>query len=81
MALKPCGDCGKEISPYASFCPNCGRPGDGTYPMPVDVRDVAMSFSSMVLIMVKAAIAAIPAMLILMVFGAVFWGVLGMVLR
>jgi len=49
--------------------------------MPVDVRDVAMSFSSMVLIMVKAAIAAIPAMLILMVFGAVFWGVLGMVLR
>lgn len=67
MALKPCECCGNEISPYAAFCPSCGRRGDGSWPMPVEVVDIDMKFSSMVGFMVKAAIAAIPAMLILIV--------------
>jgi hypothetical protein len=26
VALKPCGECGKEISAQAASCPNCGAP-------------------------------------------------------
>ena len=26
MALKPCVECGEEISSIAKVCPNCGRP-------------------------------------------------------
>src|SRR5215218_2822116 len=45
-------------------------------PNRVSVTDVDMPFLSMVRFMVKWAIAAIPAMLLLMVFGAIFWGML-----
>jgi hypothetical protein len=41
----------------------------------VVVTDVHMPFSSMVIFMVKWAIAAIPAFLILVVIGAITWGV------
>jgi hypothetical protein len=42
----------------------------------VTVTDVDMPFTSMVRFMVKWAIAAIPAMVILMILVAIFWGVL-----
>lgn len=42
----------------------------------VVVTDIKMSFWSMVVFMVKWAIAAIPAMLILFVLGSIAWGVL-----
>jgi hypothetical protein len=41
----------------------------------VVVTDIHMRFSSMVIFMVKWAIAAIPAFLILIVIGAITWGV------
>lgn len=28
MSMINCPDCGKEMSPSATKCPNCGRPGD-----------------------------------------------------
>src|SRR5713226_8819688 len=43
---------------------------------PVSVTDVDMPFLSMVRFMVKWAIAAIPAFIILMILGALFWGVI-----
>jgi hypothetical protein len=42
----------------------------------VSVTDVDMPFLSMVRFMVKWAVASIPALLILAILGAVFWGVL-----
>jgi hypothetical protein len=45
-------------------------------PNRVSVTDVDMPFLSMVRFMVKWAIAAIPAMLLLMILGAIFWGML-----
>jgi len=30
-ALIPCADCGREISPAAEACPNCGRPAGGEH--------------------------------------------------
>jgi len=43
----------------------------------VEIKDINMPFMSMVIFMVKWAIASIPAMLILFVMGAVFTGVFG----
>lgn len=41
----------------------------------VEVTDIRMRFGSMVVFMVKWAIASIPALLILVVAGALFWGI------
>lgn len=43
----------------------------------VVVTDIRMSFGSMVVFMVKWAIAAIPALIILLVIGAIAAGILG----
>jgi hypothetical protein len=42
----------------------------------VIVTDIHMPFFSMVIFMVKWAIAAIPALIILTVIGSLFWGIL-----
>ena len=41
----------------------------------VTVTDIRMPFGSMVLFMVKWAVASIPALIILMLLGTVFWGI------
>ena len=46
-------------------------------PTPMRIVDIRMPFGSMVVFMVKWAIAAIPAVLILVVLGAILTGVLG----
>lgn len=46
------------------------------YPQPVVVRDVQMGFGSMVVFMVKWAIAAIPAAIILTLVSAVLFSIL-----
>ena len=47
----------------------------------VMVTDIRMPFSSMVLFMIKWAIASIPAAIILFIIGSIFFGVLGGFLR
>jgi len=49
---------------------------DDTNKQAVVVTDIRMPFFSMVIFMVKWAIAAIPALLILIVFGVLTWGML-----
>jgi hypothetical protein len=44
---------------------------------PVFIVDFNMPFWSLVVLMVKIALAAIPAMLILAIIGIIFWGILG----
>ncbi|MBC8207089.1 MAG: hypothetical protein ISR85_06260 [Kiritimatiellales bacterium] len=46
----------------------------------VVITDIRMSFGSMVVFMVKWAIAAIPAAIILFLIGALLWGLLGAIL-
>jgi len=60
-----CVDCGGLISGRALWCPHCGRLMASAPSMSVVVADVDISFSQMVFLMVKAVLAAIPAMLIL----------------
>jgi hypothetical protein len=50
---------------------------DETNKQAIVVTDIRMPFFSMVIFMVKWAIAAIPALCILIVFGVLTWGMLG----
>ena len=49
---------------------------NGTPRQEIAVTDIDMPFGSMIKFMVKWAIASIPALIILMVLGAVAWAVL-----
>lgn len=74
--LAECEDCGGKVSRLAVSCPHCGRPFDGGR-APVNVMNIKMSFDAMVFFMVKAALAAIPAAIILVVIGATLFWMLG----
>lgn len=76
MALGQCPECSGKVSINAAFCPHCGHPGADNHPLSVAIRDAGMNFGSMVVFLVKLAIAAIPAMIILFVIGAVAAGLL-----
>lgn len=62
-------------TPKPSVKPQPSRPGNNGA-RPVVVVDLQMPFMSMVVFMVKWAIAAIPAMIILVLIGAIFFSVL-----
>lgn len=77
IALIECPDCNGVVSKRAAFCPHCGRPGENRLALSVAVRDLDMKFESMVGFMIKAALAAIPAMLVLAMLGFIILAVLG----
>ena len=81
-ALVTCSRCGDLYSESSALCPTCGtrrsgaeavvsRPGEPGEPAmtAVVVKDFDMPFGSMVSFMVKWAIAAIPAFIILVAIG------------
>lgn len=77
MALIACRECGGQISEWAAICPHCGVAGqNGGLP----VADVRIRFGSLVWLFVKAAIAAIPATIILTVIGAFLFGIFAAVI-
>ena len=81
MSLEKCGKCGNDIADSASFCPHCGFPsGDASAPprgvsptvaplaatsTAATIVDIHIPFVSMVVLMVKLSIAAIPAAIII----------------
>ena len=56
-----CLKCGKSGAAYEEFCAHCGT----KYPLKMVVIDIDMRFTSMIMFMIKWAIAAIPAMIII----------------
>lgn len=72
MGMSECPVCNHQISPKASTCPGCGHPFSGSKKNEVSVTDIDMPFSSMIYLMIKWAIAAIPAAIILFILGAIF---------
>lgn len=73
MALVKCAECSDTISDQAAACVHCGAPLSGH--RGVSVNDVQMPFLSIVRLMVKVAIAALPAMFIVALFWMVLLGV------
>lgn len=71
MGMIACRECNERVSEWAAMCPHCGIPGqNGGMP----VADFRMKFGSMVGLMVKMAIAAVPATIIL---GVIVIGIAG----
>ena len=62
MTTQTCPDCTGVVSTQAAYCPHCGRPG---YETGITVSNVDVSFGRLVALMVKAAFAAIPALIII----------------
>lgn len=84
MPLGKCPDCDQAVSPAAAFCPHCGHPGALDNPLSVTVQDVQVRFWSLVWFLVKLAVAALPALAILLLMGvaaAAFFGGLTTALR
>lgn len=77
MNLVPCKDCDQKISARAHTCPHCGCPANPLIKASVNVNNIDMEFGTMVTFMVKAAIAAIPAAIIIVVLGGLTVALLG----
>lgn len=83
--MTTCTNCGAENDDAAVACKACKRdmPGydwpakSGRVGAPVRITDVDLPFGSMVAFMAKWAIASIPAMLILLLFGMLIVGFVG----
>lgn len=81
MSLIACPECTKQVSSFAPNCPGCGCPIKATgetkasEAQRVSIEDVHMEFGSMVVFMIKWAIAVIPAAIILVIIAAVISGV------
>ena len=82
--MKPCPHCAGQLSDDAQFCQHCMTNLAGTPAVlipsvsvtRVSVIDVDMPFGSMVKFMIKWALAAIPAVIILFIVGAILAGIL-----
>src|SRR5687767_11583312 len=76
MAMTVCAECKSQVSTTAPSCPHCGAlfaPPSGR----VTVHDVDMPFWSMVMFLVKLAIAAIPAAIIVTIMVVVVTAFVG----
>ncbi len=74
--LIECYECKGKISDSAPACPHCGALAqEGEKALPVVVTDMDMSFTSIFWFMIKAAVAAVPAVIILYTATIVFQGV------
>lgn len=65
-----CSECGGRMSQRATACPHCGDPNrrrGSPADQPVSITDVSIPFWSMVRLMIKWALATIPAILLLFV--------------
>lgn len=80
--LIDCYECKARISDTAASCPHCGAlPVDSDRSLPVVVSDLDMKFSTIFWFMIKAAVAAVPAVVVLYTAATVFEGVVSPLLR
>jgi hypothetical protein len=80
--LIDCYECKARISDTAASCPHCGAvPVDATHSLPVVVSDLDMKFSTIFWFLIKAAFAAVPAVIVLYTASTVIGGVIGPLLH
>ena len=74
--LIECYECKGKVSDTAASCPHCGAlPAESEKSLAVVVTDMDMNFTSIFWFMIKAAVAAVPAVVILYTASIVFSGV------
>lgn len=80
--LIECYECKARISDTAASCPHCGAlPPDSQRSLPVVVSDLDMKFSSIFWFMIKAAVAAVPAVVVLYTASTVIGGIVSPLLH
>jgi hypothetical protein len=74
--LIECYECKGKVSDSAAACPHCGAVSqEGEKSLPVVVTDLDMRFGSIFWFIIKAAVAAVPAVILLYTATVVFQGV------
>lgn len=80
--LIECYECKARISDTAASCPHCGAlPADSARSLSVTVSDLDMKFSSMFWFLIKAAVAAVPAVVVLYTASTVIGGLISPLLN
>ncbi len=80
--LIECPECKARISDTAGSCPQCGAiPLDPARALPVEVFNVDMKISTMFLFFLKAAVAAVPAVIVIYTAWTVIGGILAPLLH
>lgn len=75
--LIDCYECKARISDTAASCPHCGAIAETTTgSLPVVVSDLDMKFSTIFWFLIKASVAAVPAVVVLYTVATVIGGVL-----
>lgn len=80
--LIECAECKGKLSDTATSCPHCGAiPLDPARSLSVEVSNVDMKIGTMIWFLIKAAIAAIPAVVVLYTAWTVLGGILSPLLH
>ena len=80
--LIDCPECKARISDSAACCPHCGAPpADNPKSLAVVVTDLDMKFTTIFWFLIKAAVAAVPALVVLYTASTVIGGILTPLLR
>jgi hypothetical protein len=75
--LIDCYECKAKVSDTAASCPHCGAlPEDSDRSLSVSVSDLDMRFMTIFWFMIKASVAAVPAVVILYTAATVIGGIL-----
>jgi hypothetical protein len=80
--LIECPECKAQVSDTAACCPKCGAIAiDPARSLPVEVFNVDMKVSTMFLFFLKAAFAAVPAVIVIYTAWTVVGGILSPLLH
>ena len=80
--LIECIECKAQISDSAASCPRCGAiPLDPLRSLPVEVFNVDMKIGTMIVFLIKVAIAAIPAVIVIYTAWTILGGLLSPLLH
>lgn len=82
FVLIDCYECAAKVSDSAPCCPHCGAvPLESPRSLPVEVLDLNMKFGTMFWFLIKAAFAAVPAVIVIYTAWTVIGGVLSPLLH
>jgi hypothetical protein len=80
--LVDCHECKARISDSAANCPHCGAiPLDPARALPVEVFNLDMRFVTMFWFLIKAALAAVPAVIVIYTVWTILGGILSPLLH
>jgi hypothetical protein len=80
--LIDCYECKAKVSDSAASCPHCGAVSlDSDSTLPVEVLNVDMKIGTMIWFLIKVAIAAVPAVIVIYTAWTIIGGVLSPLLH